>query len=93
MDELNLAFNEYISEYKKLDKNEKRMEAIDSIKEIGVLVAALAEKENKQLEFLRSREISELNNGLESEDDFLEALMVYIENSKNLLAQYLSDKV
>ena len=30
-----------------------------------------------------------MKNGLESEDDFLEALLVYIENFKNPLAQYI----
>lgn len=93
MNELNIAFNEYIDTFKELDIKEKRVEVIQSIKEISALVDSLAERENKKLEFLKSKEISQLNNGLESEDDFLEALLVYIENSKNLLAQYLEDKI
>lgn len=93
MSELNLAFNEFIEEFKKLRIDEKRIEIIDSIKEISALVDTLAEMENKKLEFLKSKEISDLNNGMENEDDFLEVLMVYIENSKNLLAQYLNDKI
>lgn len=93
MSELNLAFNEYIEEFKKLRIDEKRMEIINSIKEISALFDTLAERENKKLEFLKSKEISDLNEGMENEDDFLEALLVYVENSKNLLAQYLSDKI
>lgn len=93
MDEFNLAFQEYIEAFKKLENNEKRLEIIESIKETTALINLIAEKENKQITFLKSKEISELNNGLESEADFLEALLVYVENFKNLLGQYLIDKV
>jgi len=93
MDEFNLAFQEYIEKFKKLENNEKRLEIIESIKETTALINLIAEKENKQINFLKSKEISELNNGLESEADFLEALLVYVENFKNLLGQYLIDKV
>ena len=91
--ELNLAFKEYIEEFKKLTTSEKRMELVDSIKELSGIIDSLAERENKNLEYLKSKEISKLNNGFESEDDFLEALLVYVENSKNLIGQYLIDKI
>lgn len=93
MNELNIAFDQFIKEFKKLTISEKRMEIVDSIKELNALIDTLAEKENKQLEYLKSKEISDLNNGLESEDDFLEGLLVYIENAKNLIGQYLIDKI
>lgn len=92
-DELILSFKEYIEEFKKLEIKDKRMEIIESVKEITALVDSLAQSENKSLEFLKSKEITELNEGDESEDDFLEALLVYVENTKNLLGQYLNDKI
>lgn len=93
MEELNLAFKDYIEEYKKLSVNEKRTEIIESIKETNAMIAFVAENENINLNFLKSKEVTELNSGLESEDDFLEALIVYVENNKNLLGQYLSNKI
>lgn len=92
-DELILSFKEYVDEFKKLEIKDKRMEIIESVKEITALVDSLAQRENKSLEFLKSKEITELNKGEESEADFLEALLVYVENAKNLLGQYLDDKI
>jgi len=91
--ELNQAFYEYMEEFKKLDINDKKVEIINSLKETNALIDYLAEREQKQLQHIKSKEIAELNNGLENENDFLEALLVYSENAKNLLGQYLNDKI
>ena len=92
MNELKEAFSEYLNEFKTLSISEKRTEIINSINEISALMNMYAEKEGKELEFLKSKEILDLNDGTESEDDFLEAVLVYIENAKNLMGQYLDDK-
>ena len=91
--ELIQNFKVYIEKLKELDIADKRVELINSLKEITALIDTLAERENKNLYYLKSKEISEFNNGMESEDDFLEAMLVYIENSKNLLSQYLIEKI
>ncbi|MBR6690969.1 MAG: hypothetical protein IKL65_06520 [Bacilli bacterium] len=93
MNELNEAFFEYLTSFKELDVSDKRQEIIHSINEISALVSYWAEQENMPLSFLKSTETKDLNNGLESEDDFLEALLVYVENAKNLLGQYLGKKL
>ena len=89
MTEFNNAFNEYMEAFKALDIPDKRMEIINSVKEINAIIDNLAEKSNIYLGYLKSKEILDMKNGLESEDDFLEALLVCIENFKNLLAQYI----
>lgn len=89
MTEFNNAFNEYMEAFKALDIPDKRMEIINSVKEINTIIDNLAEKSKIYLGYLKSKEILDMKNGLESEDDFLEALLVYIENFKNLLAQYI----
>jgi len=88
-EELNNTFNEYIEKFKELDVADKRVEVINSIKEFNAIIEGLAELENSSLVLLKSKEILEFNNGLESEDDFLEALLVYIENAKNSFGQYI----
>ena len=92
-EELNSAFKDLVERFKELDINDKRIEIVNSLKEINALIDTLAENESRTLQHLKSNEITDLNNGLESEDDFLEALFVYIENIKNLLGQYLINKI
>lgn len=89
MSEFNDAFSEYMEAFKALDIPEKRMEIINSVKEINAIIDKLAEDSKVDLNYLKSKEILDMKDGLESEDDFLEALLVYIENFKTLLAQYI----
>lgn len=92
MEELNRAFNEYINEFKNLTTKEKRNEVLNSIKEMIVIFEKLAEIDNIKLEYLKTNEILEYQKS-ENEDEFLEAELIYIENAKNLIGQYLDKKV
>ena len=92
MDELNIAFNDYIDAYKDLDIAEKRKEMINNIKEMIAMIEQTATDEGIVLNYLRSSEILDLDEGRESEDDYLEALLVYVENFKNILGQYLDKR-
>lgn len=89
-DELNVAFKDYVDKLKDLPVADKRVEIMASLKELNGIIEALAEVKGVELINLKSKEILDFNNGLESEDDFLEALFVYVENLKNLLGQYFS---
>ena len=88
MNGLNGSFNQYLETFKRLPIPEKRQDIIYAINEITASFASLAEDANINIEYIKSKEITELNNGYESEDDYLEALLVYIENAKNVLGQY-----
>lgn len=92
MDELNLAFNKYIEEYKKLTVLEKREELIKSIKELIAGFEKIATVDNIELHYLRNREINDLKGENVSEDDFLEGTLVYIEVAKNMIGEYLGKK-
>lgn len=92
MDELNQAFNEYVLEFKKLNTLEKRDEVLKSIKELIAIFEKLAEVDNISLEYLKNNEILDIKSS-DTEDDFLEAEIVYIENAKNLIGQYLDKKI
>ena len=87
--DLNNSFNGYLEVFKRLQISDKRQEIIYAINEITASFASLAEDANINVEYIKSKEIIELNNGYETEDDYLEALLVYIENAKNVLGQYL----
>ena len=89
--ELNNSFNEYLNAFKQLEIPDKRREIIHSINEITASFDMLASQANIPLNYLKSKEVSELKNGYESEDDYLEALLVYIENAKSVMGEYLNN--
>ena len=93
MNKLNESFNEYINELKKLPIVEKRNELIDSIKELIAGFEFLAERDNVKLQYLKSKEILDLNNEIVSEDDFIEAAIVYVEVAKNIIGEYLGKEI
>lgn len=93
MKDLEIAFNNYIEEFKKLETAEKRKELTKSIKEMIVAFTALAQNEGINLNPLKSKEVLELKDGQETEDDFLEAAIAYLEITKNLIGEYLNIKL
>lgn len=88
MDDLEVAFKEYVSAFKQMEIPDKRKEIIRNINEISAVFDMLATESNIQLSYLRSNDISELKDGYKSEDDYLNALLVYVENAKTLIGQY-----
>lgn len=89
MNEVEFAFKEYVEVFKQMELIDKRKEIIRNINEITAMFDMLANQSNMQLSYLKSKEITELKDGHETEDDYLEALLVYIENAKSVLGQYL----
>lgn len=90
MNEVEIAFKEYVDAFKKMELVDKRKEIIHNINEVTAMFDMLATESNMQISYLKSKEITELKDGYESEDDYLEALLVYIENAKSVLGQYLA---
>ena len=90
MSEVELAFKEYVEAFKQMETSDKRKEIIHNINEITAMFDMVAEKSNIQVSYLKSNEICELKDGNESEDDYLEALLVYIENAKSVLGECLT---
>lgn len=90
MNEVEIAFKEYVDAFKQMELIDKRREIIRNINEVTAMFDMLATESNMQLSYLKSHEITELKDGHESEDDYLEALLVYIENAKSVLGQYLA---
>lgn len=90
MNEVEIAFKEYVDSFKQMGISDKRKEIIRNINEITAIFDMLASESDIQLSYLKSNEVTELKDGHESEDDYLEALLVYIENAKSVLGQYLA---
>ena len=89
MNEVEIAFKEYVDAFKQMETIDKRKEIIRSINQITAMFDTIASQSNIEISYLKSNEITELKDGYESEDDYLEALLVYIENAKSVLGEYL----
>ena len=92
MDDINVYFNHYIENFKKMNIVSKREEVLKSIQEFIVAIDHIASLDNINLSYLKSKEINDLKQEDVSEDDFLEAMLVYVEVAKNLIGEYL-DKI
>ena len=85
----NEAFNKYIDAYKKLSLKDKQN---ISIKELKELIAFFSEidKTNNNGSILYNREILDVEKHDSSEDDFVEAVFVYINSLKELIGDYFN---
>ena len=92
MNQLDQAFDNYMQEVKKLDINGKRKELYDSLMNLGNTIVELAKNDGVELHYLKNREIEDLFNQNLSEDDYLEAMLVYFEMIKNMVGEYLLSK-
>ena len=86
----NETFNEYIEAYKKLPLQKKKQMANEEVKKL----LAFIEKANNDLNLndtiLFNREILDLNGDTVSDDDFVEAMFVYIYSIREALSIYFN---
>lgn len=86
----NETFNEYIETYKKLPLQKKKQMANEEVKKL----LAFIEKANNDLNLndtiLFNREILDLNSDNVSDDDFVEAMFVYIYSIREALSIYFN---
>ena len=92
MNEKQEVFNDYINKLKKMNLNSKKFELFESLKEFVSILESLSKTENIELNYLNTKEIEDLYKENSSEDDFVEAILVYVEIIKDLVGQYLIQK-
>lgn len=85
----NEDFDEYVSKYTLLNKNDKRDIIIKILKENLMLLEKIASDNNLKSNLLYNREILDINKDNYTEDDFLEAVFVYIYSFRELFANYI----
>lgn len=89
MEERNVVFKEYIESFKNLHDDDKKDVLVESVKELIAIFDQFSKNNNISLEYMHSKEILDLNKENVSDSDFLEAIFVYLEVSKDLIGQYL----
>lgn len=84
-------FNEVVESYKMMSKADKRGKLLDELKMMIAVFEDMCNEKNIPYREIKSKEILDLNNGKESEDDFLEATFVYVEYLKEVLGSLFTN--
>lgn len=79
-------FNQLVSEFKKLPLVEKKQYTIREIKSLMAMLNAYNSQFKNNSQILFNREVIDINDKNCNEEDFVEALYVYIFSLKELVA-------
>lgn len=83
-------FNEYVEKYKKLPLKEKKELVESQFKELLVVIDSLNKRHGKDTKILYNRELQDLKNKNATEEDFVEAMFVYVHSVKELFASLMN---
>ena len=84
--------NNFVESYKKLSLVDKKIALEKEIKETLALLEKLHENLGKENTILLNKEILDIKDGVSSEEDFVEAMFVYILMIQESLASYVDIK-
>ena len=86
-------FEAHLDKYKSLNINDKREKIISEIKLMIVVLEKMCIDNNIPYREIKSKEILALKQENYSEEDYLEALFVYVEYLKEVLGCFFYDEV
>ena len=84
--------NNFVEAYKKLSLVDKKVALEKEIKETLALLEKLHQNLGKKNTILLNKEVLDVKDGVSSEDDFVEAMFVYILMIQESLASYVDIK-
>lgn len=87
----NEEFNKYVESYKKLPLQEKKQIVNKEVKTLLAFVEKAKMDVNLKQNILFNREILDLNQENISDDDFVEAMFVYIHAIQESLGEYFNE--
>jgi hypothetical protein len=91
MDDINVEFKDLVNKYVELDTDQKRKELIDEVKLMIVVFEKVCNDNGIKYNQLKSREVLDLKDGNTTENDYLEALFVYVQVLKELIGNFLNN--
>ena len=86
-------FNKYMLSFKSRSLKDKQNIVIEQLKMLAILTNSMCKELNVDNEMLLNKEITDLNKYNYTEDDFAEALIVYINSIQNSLCDYCNKLV
>ena len=87
----NEEFNKYVESYKKLPLQEKKEIINVEIKKLLAFIEKAKMDINLKEKILFNREILDLNKDIVSDDDFVEAMFVYVHSIQESLGEYFNE--
>lgn len=81
-------FDEYMENFKKLSLEEKQSIAIEQLKLLVSMAQEMCEVVDAKSEMIVNQELIDTNHESYTQDDFVEAVIVYINSIQNLLCDY-----
>lgn len=81
-------FDEYMKSFKKQPLKEKQNIVIGQLKILATITNTMCKELNIQNELMLNRELLDLNKEYYTEDDFAEAIIVYINSIQNSLCDF-----
>ncbi len=89
IEEKQKIFTSYMDEFVKLNIDQKNNEIIEKQKVILAFLLKFATERGIQFEFLKSKEITYIENNEGTNEDYVEAMMVYLQNIEELIGLIL----
>lgn len=89
IEEKQKIFTSFMEEFVKLNIDQKNDEIIEKQKMILASLMKFAVEHGMQFEFLKSREITDIEDNEGTNEDYLEAMMVYSQNIEELIGLIL----
>lgn len=84
-------FNEYMEEFKQNSLEEKRKIALEQLKILTSLTTTMCDEVNVKSEPIITKDIVEAQNGNSSEEDFVEAVVVYASSIQKSLCDFVEN--
>lgn len=79
------VFTDFMNEFVKLTIEQKNSEIIEKQKTILAYLIKYATENGIQYELLKSKEINDIDKNNSTNEDYLEAMMVYLQNIEELI--------
>lgn len=91
IEEKQKIFTSFMDEFVKLNVDQKNNEIIEKQKVILAFLLKFASERGIQFEFLKSKEIVDIEGNNGTNEDYLEAMMVYSQNIEELIGLILGN--
>lgn len=85
----NSVFNEYIEKFKELPLERKKELTIEEVKKIIGFLVTLKKQVGLTENVMLNKEVLDVNGNNISEEDFVEAMYVYMHTMEEALAEYI----
>ena len=91
MNEKQEIFTDFMEEFIKLDVDQKQDEIIEKEKILLAYLSKHALEHGINFELLKSREVTDIDLSNATYDDYLEAMMVYLQNMEEIIGLIINN--